>query len=190
VPSPIPETGKSTMVAVPKHTYPPSGSPASTVRERPVPPSSTSWSIGVPYFLKSTGRRISNTTADTETSGVTEVLSARSISSSGSRGLSGGELAFSVLETPGVNFEPEMLDKFRTAFAFDDKEELLGCKSCIFYFSYSIASTWSDFPGYIYRLLPVHGRLYVSTNYFCFKSSGALASRTWVCGLQGGSGYL
>lgn len=37
-----------------------------------------------------------------------------------------------------------------------------------------------DFPGYIYRLLPVYGRLYVSTNYFCFKSTGALASRTRV----------
>jgi hypothetical protein len=37
----------------------------------------------------------------------------------------------------------------------------------------------TDFPGYIYRLLPVHGRLYVSANYFCFKA-GALASKTKV----------
>ena len=38
-----------------------------------------------------------------------------------------------------------------------------------------------DFSGYIYRLLPVFGKLYVSTNYFCFKSSGPLAARTRVC---------
>jgi hypothetical protein len=38
----------------------------------------------------------------------------------------------------------------------------------------------ADFPGYIYRLLPVYGRLYISNNYFCFKSSGPLASKTRV----------
>jgi sterol 3beta-glucosyltransferase len=38
----------------------------------------------------------------------------------------------------------------------------------------------ADFPGFIYRVIPVPGRLYVSTNYFCFKSTGPLASRTRV----------
>lgn len=36
------------------------------------------------------------------------------------------------------------------------------------------------FPGYIFRLLPVYGRLYISTNYFAFRSSGPLTSRTTV----------
>src|SRR6266436_6826723 len=38
-----------------------------------------------------------------------------------------------------------------------------------------------DFSGYIYSLLPVYGRLFISLNYFCFKSSGPLTSRTRVC---------
>ncbi|KAI0823047.1 hypothetical protein BC628DRAFT_1417911 [Trametes gibbosa] len=62
---------------------------------------------------------------------------------------------------PRTGVDPETVDKFRQAFAFDDKESLLGI-----------------FPGYLYRLLPVYGRLYVSSNYFCFKSSGPLTSRT------------
>lgn len=36
---------------------------------------------------------------------------------------------FSLLEAPDTMIEPEMLEKFRTSFAFDEKEKLLGCKS-------------------------------------------------------------
>ncbi|KAK7468549.1 Sterol 3-beta-glucosyltransferase [Stygiomarasmius scandens] len=72
-----------------------------------------------------------------------------------------GDLAFSVLETPETSIDEDVADKFRAAFAYDEKESLLGY-----------------FPGYIFRLLPVFGRLYISTNFFCFKSSGPLASRT------------
>ena len=38
------------------------------------------------------------------------------------------ELGYSVLETPEMAIDQEMIDKFRTVFAFDDKEALLGCK--------------------------------------------------------------
>lgn len=31
-----------------------------------------------------------------------------------------------------------------------------------------------DFPGFLYRVLPVSGRFFVSTNYFCFRSSQLL----------------
>lgn len=34
------------------------------------------------------------------------------------------------------------------------------------------------FQGYVFRLLPVYGRLYISSNYFTFRSSGPLTSRT------------
>ena len=34
--------------------------------------------------------------------------------------------------------------------------------------------TGIDFPGYLYRVLPVSGRFFVSTNYFCFRSSQLL----------------
>ncbi|THU88460.1 hypothetical protein K435DRAFT_830554 [Dendrothele bispora CBS 962.96] len=72
-----------------------------------------------------------------------------------------GDLAFSVLETPETAIDDDVVEKFRNAFAYDEKERLLGY-----------------FPGYIFRLLPVFGRLFISTNFFCFKSSGPLASRT------------
>jgi hypothetical protein len=39
------------------------------------------------------------------------------------------EVGVSVLELSGIPIDPEMADKFRTAFAFDEKEPLLGCRS-------------------------------------------------------------
>lgn len=36
------------------------------------------------------------------------------------------------------------------------------------------AETGTDFPGFLYRVLPVSGRFFVSTNYFCFRSSQLL----------------
>jgi hypothetical protein len=36
-------------------------------------------------------------------------------------------MAFSILETPNISVDSEMTDKFRTAFAYDEKETLLGC---------------------------------------------------------------
>ncbi|KAI0374478.1 hypothetical protein BV20DRAFT_1118483 [Pilatotrama ljubarskyi] len=95
---------------------------------------------------------------------VTEVVSSRASSSSrhtASASGSGEFGFFSILETPETVVDLEMVEKFRQTFAFDDKEDLLGI-----------------FPGYLYRLLPVYGRLYVSSNYFCFKSSGPLTART------------
>ncbi|KAI0768591.1 hypothetical protein BD413DRAFT_563204 [Trametes elegans] len=95
---------------------------------------------------------------------VSEVVSSRASSRSqhsASASVSGEFGFFSILETPEMEVDVETARKFREAFAFDDKEDLLGM-----------------FPGYLYRLLPIHGRLYVSNHYFCFKSSGPLTSRT------------
>ncbi|KAF9066087.1 hypothetical protein BDP27DRAFT_1331186 [Rhodocollybia butyracea] len=76
-------------------------------------------------------------------------------------GGAGGDLTYSILETPDAPIDDGIADKFRNYFAFDEREKLLG-----------------HFPGYIFRLLPVYGRLYISLNYFCFKSSGPLTART------------
>lgn len=35
-------------------------------------------------------------------------------------------------------------------------------------------SNLADFSGSLYRVLPVHGRFFISTNYFCFRSSALL----------------
>ncbi|EAU92646.2 UDP-glucose:sterol glycosyltransferase [Coprinopsis cinerea okayama7 len=155
----------------PDHTYPPSTfsssihpDMSSLTRE-----STSLWNVGVPSWLKPT-RRVFGSFASSESTptsygsmAVKEVYSSPAPSAQGSSlsRMTGGDLAYSVLEAPAASIDQDVVDKFRTAFAYDEKETLLGY-----------------FPGYIFRLLPVFGRLYVSTNFFCFKSSGPLAVRT------------
>ena len=91
------------------------------------------------------------------------------------------DLGFSSLDTPAGQVEQEVQDKFRQAFAFDENEKVLGCKLDLMLFRLpEVYRTCADFPGHLLRLFPISGRLYVSENYFCFKSSGPLALRTKV----------
>ncbi|KAH8120518.1 UDP-Glycosyltransferase/glycogen phosphorylase [Phellopilus nigrolimitatus] len=147
------------------HTYPPPPSPPAELVPIPTRDSSTSTSSwGVPAWLRGPRRVFTVPSASTSgitigQKGVSEVISnVSSWSRSGERG--SYDFGFSVLEAQEAA-EPEVIEKFRSTFAFDDKELLLGY-----------------FQGYLFRLLPTYGRLYISTNYFCFKSSGPLATRT------------
>ncbi|TFY83983.1 hypothetical protein EWM64_g43 [Hericium alpestre] len=154
------------------YTYPPSTS----LQETSLAASreSSSWNVGVPSWLKAaSSRRIlgvspsapaglnQSATAATDGRGVTEIYSSTLSTSTGKSSNGGNELGYSILEAPGVSMDEEATDKFKAAFAFDDKEKLLGY-----------------FPGYLFRLLPVYGRLYISTNYLSFKSSTPLAGKT------------
>ncbi|OAX44896.1 glycosyltransferase family 1 protein [Rhizopogon vinicolor AM-OR11-026] len=157
----------STPVATPTdHTYPPSTDLDSGASAKSTTPSGP-WNVGVPSWLKVSRTRatiptsmLNSLPASTGASGIREVYTAPSAARPSSGSVQ-GDLGYSVLETPEAVVDPESSEKFRVAFAFDERETLLG------YFS-----------GYIFRLLPVPGRLYVSTNYFCFKSSGPLTSKT------------
>jgi hypothetical protein len=117
-----------------EHTYPPS-TPTNEY------PSTSSWSVGVPAWLKGSSRRVLGGSSSagsayptplvtsTSVGGVSEVYSSMTLSSSPNQsGGASSELGYSVLETPETAVDPETTDKFRTAFAFDDKEVLLGCK--------------------------------------------------------------
>ncbi|KIO23307.1 glycosyltransferase family 1 protein [Tulasnella calospora MUT 4182] len=88
-------------------------------------------------------------------------MSGSHASSMAGPGISGdsNHLGFSILETPGASdgLDPQIVDKFRGYFALDEKEQLLGY-----------------FPGYLFRVLPLFGRLYVSTNFFCYRSGQPL----------------
>ncbi|KAI6133292.1 hypothetical protein EDD16DRAFT_1531005 [Pisolithus croceorrhizus] len=119
------------------------------VRDHTYPPTTPSIES---YSVSATGVD-STPTASQSLGGVREIYSPPWQSSSDQPLGAATELGYSVLETAEA--------KFRAAFAFDDREILLG------YFS-----------GYLFRLLPVYGRLYVSSNYFCFKSSGPLTPKT------------
>ncbi|PFH54756.1 glycosyltransferase family 1 protein [Amanita thiersii Skay4041] len=153
-----------------EHTYPPSTFRSSlhpdhlSLRRE----SSSYWNVGVPSWLKNSRRMFSGFTTSTsdtpsqsELPGVREMYSSIASPPTPTSKPSGLDLTYSVLETPELAVDADTAEKFRTAFAYDEKEILLGY-----------------FPGYIFRLLPIYGRLYISTNYFCFKSSGPLASRT------------
>ncbi|KAK2461690.1 hypothetical protein APHAL10511_006153 [Amanita phalloides] len=146
------------------YTYPPS-TQRPTIDSDQSPLSATSWIVGVPSWLRPPRRLFGSSTIPglgspgrSETAGVREIYS--SMAPAPTR-VTSSDLTYSILETPELPLDVETIEKFRAAFAYDEKENLLGY-----------------FPGYIFRLLPVYGRLYVSTNYFCFKSSGPLASRT------------
>lgn len=119
------------------HTYPPSTSRASTYPNEPSlsRDSTNSWNVGVPSWFKS--RRMfgalagSNQDSPFDSAGVKEVYSAVTVTSPGPINKSGGtgDMAFSILETPDIAVDQEATDKFRAAFAYDEKEILLGCGS-------------------------------------------------------------
>jgi hypothetical protein len=64
-----------------------------------------------------------------------------------------GDLAFSVLETPGNAVDDETVDKFRAEFAYDEKETLLGC-GLIRYVVKISANIVVRFPGIHLSLTP------------------------------------
>ena len=67
--------------------------------------------------------------------------------------------------------DDETARKFRAVFALSEKEELID-RECILASSAIVLMV--DFPGWLYRVLPVSGRFFISTNYFCFRSSQLL----------------
>lgn len=115
------------------HTYPPSTSTS------PVDPDyhslsreGSSWSVGVPSWLKGT-RRVFGASAGSEQtitqdpSTVREMYSSTMITSLPSSRSTMGDMVFSVLETPEIAVDADTTEKFRAAFAYDEKEILLGC---------------------------------------------------------------
>lgn len=64
--------------------------------------------------------------------------------------------------------DDEVARKFRKTFALPDKEILIDREF------ESMIRAHADMSGSLYRVLPQSGRFFVSTNYFCFRSSGLL----------------
>lgn len=110
------------------HTYPPPPSPLADLIALPLRdnPSGSSWSV--PAWLKGPSRRVfsipsaSSSGTTFSRKGISEIIT-------NPRGPEGttSDYGFSVLETKDVA-EPEVMEKFRSAFAFGEKEQLLGCK--------------------------------------------------------------
>lgn len=123
-----------------EHTYPPSPSVYRVDPDHPLIRESggSAWSVGVPSWLRGT-RRVFGGSSDSASASSPPLTSSnsrvREVYSStlaappaGSRVSGLGDLAFSALESPDVPIDPEMTEKFRTVFAYDEKETLLGCE--------------------------------------------------------------
>ena len=170
------------------HTYPPSTSTSSVDPDfHSLSREGSSWIVGVPSWLRGTRRVFgsastgSEQTVTQDSSAVREMYSSTTASSLPSSRSTMGDMVFSILETPETAVDADTTEKFRATFAYDERETLLGCTPVLLFMLISLNPFFfSDFPGYLFRLLPVHGRLYISTNYFCFKSSGPLTARTRV----------
>jgi sterol 3beta-glucosyltransferase len=107
------------------HTYPPATSSLDSSNALLSPWGKPSW-LKIPSRRAFSGSSSSGVDhSSTVGSGITEALTS-ALFSTGSRLVP--ELGFSILDLPGSQIDPEVQDKFRTAFAFDDKEQLLGCK--------------------------------------------------------------
>jgi sterol 3beta-glucosyltransferase len=115
------------------HTYPPSTSTSSVDPDyHSLSRESSSWSVGVPSWFKGTRRVFGASTGSDQTltqdpSGVREMYSSTTVSSIPSSRSTMGDMAFSVLETPEMAVDADATEKFRAAFAYDEKETLLGC---------------------------------------------------------------
>jgi len=119
----------------PEHTYPPSVFATTTRPNHTLSreSSSSTW-VGVPSWLKNSRKVFGGSTATTATEAsiasapVKEIYSGPPSPSPLTRQGGGGDLAFSILETPNMGPDQENAEKFRATFAYDEKEQLLGCK--------------------------------------------------------------
>jgi sterol 3beta-glucosyltransferase len=131
-------TVRSTQSLPPlEHTYPPSPSNSSIYPDHSSlsrDNNNSSWTVGVPSWLKSSKRvfggssGIESPTTFISTPVKEVYFSAASSPGPVSRSSGNGDMAFSVLETPELLLDQDTADKFRSAFAYDEKETLLGCK--------------------------------------------------------------
>ncbi|KAF8528029.1 glycosyltransferase family 1 protein [Hysterangium stoloniferum] len=135
------------------HTYPPPPSPGPS----PFGEQQGSWTVAVPSWLRAPGRRVFNILSSDR---VREVYSPGPTASlCDATHLTMG---FSIIEAKEAS-DPDVMTKFRTSFALDERETLLG-----------------NIPGYLFRALPTSGKFYISTSYLCFRSSHPLTKTRMI----------
>lgn len=70
-------------------------------------------------------------------------------------------------------------EKFRKSFGLTEKESVLARELTFIAVRQSVAEfssrLGSEFPAYLFRGLPIYGKMIVSTTFLCFKSTGPLA---------------
>jgi sterol 3beta-glucosyltransferase len=115
------------------HTYPPPTSPGYHVIASGDSASGSGWGVGVPSWLRGPSKRVFASPLGSGSVGLESA--GPSTNSEMNQAGSGGhlhaqsDLGFSMLETPDSRIDPEILERFSTSFAFDEREMLLGCES-------------------------------------------------------------
>ena len=177
--APVPRAAQATSnrASSTEHTYPPTVFHRPTELVSAMSSTVSSWTVAqVPSWLRQSRLFTSGGTHNT---GVTEVLSTAQHAKEHEPAQ---EMGFSILESHDIShdIDPQAATKFRTYFALDDKEALLGCTSFPAIATSVLSALFiADFPGFLFRVLPASGRIYISTNYFCFRSNSPL-TRTRV----------
>lgn len=118
--------GITTTSSCSDHTYPPPPSPGASPLTQGG--QSGSWNMSVPSWLRVPGRRVFSSinilpTSSTTTDQVQEVYSPGSVDALGDN----SNMGFSIIEAREAAGDPDVVAKFRSSFALDEKEALLGC---------------------------------------------------------------
>ena len=145
VPSTVPTSATGLSPAPVDHTYPPANSLSASIESPTTHSRDSSWGVHVSSWLRMPSRRLLSNFSSSSSrpsiehsasvpagtaGGVSEVLTTHPSLLGPSR--SSGEYGFfSILEAPESTVDVEMEEKFRTSFAFDEKEKLLGCKCVV-----------------------------------------------------------
>lgn len=160
--APTPPSGSRPTSMLSSDSGPMFTSPASTTPIQGASDNSakSTWSVpvGVPSWLKAPSRRFFFSSPDSTTTALAQGDIGDIHETSAHSTLDHADFGFSIVDGVDSNaLDPMTVDKFRAAFAFDEKETLL-----------------AEIPGYLFRVLPVFGRVNISSNYFCFRSSQPL----------------
>ena len=108
------------------HTYPPPPSPGPS----PLEEQHGSWNVSVPSWLRVPGRRVFNSINILQASSFITNDRVQEVYSPGPADTSGdnSNLGFSIIEAREAAADPDVVAKFRSTFALDEREALLGCK--------------------------------------------------------------
>ncbi|EJU00971.1 UDP-Glycosyltransferase/glycogen phosphorylase [Dacryopinax primogenitus] len=161
-----PHTSSFPEVGLP-HIYPPSwnSSPGQHYQtlQAQQDPSSTGWSV--PQWLRGSSRLFSATQSGGDSSSLPHSVILSDHASDDEDREGSNNMGFSLLDGTDVPyvFDPVVAEKFRTTFALDEKEGLIGY-----------------IPGSLLRVLPIFGRVYISTNHFCFRSTQPLTKTRMI----------
>lgn len=105
-----------------------------------------------------------------------------------------GEYSMMEKSATGEKADRAAEKSFHETFAMEKNEKLLERESSSLLLArycklvgvdfLSWALRWSDFPGYLFRVIPVAGTVFVSSNHFCFRSSQVFTKTRVSCSLS------